>query len=113
MIRANRNGATIAESDKTVVLEGNQYFPPDDVHYQYLTDSPSHTRCPWKGTASYYTIIVDGKENRDAAWYYPNRSQAAAHIAGHVAFWRGVRVQQIGEDGTPVGRTTLSRLLHR
>ena len=113
MIRATWNGATIAESDSTVVVEGNHYFRPDAVQRQYLTSSPSRTRCPWKGTASYYTIVVDGKQNRDAAWYYPDPSPAALQIADHIAFWRGVRVQEIGEDGTPVRRTTLSRLLHR
>ena len=113
MIRATWNGATIAESNNTVMVEGNHYFPPGTVNPRYLANSRSHTRCPWKGTASYYTIVVDGKQNRDAAWYYPNPSRAAAHISGHIAFWRGVRVQEIGEDGKPVHRSTLSKLLHR
>lgn len=113
MIRATWNGAVIAESDRTVVVEGNHYFPPETVNKQYLAPSPSHTRCPWKGTASYCNLVVDGHENRDAAWYYPDPSPAAAHIAGHIAFWRGVRVDEIGEDGAPGRRSALSRLLHR
>jgi uncharacterized protein (DUF427 family) len=113
MIRATWNGAVIAESDHTIVVEGNHYFPPEAVNTQYLSPSPSHTRCPWKGTASYYNLVIDGQDNRDAAWYYPDPSPAAAPIAGHVAFWHGVRVEEIGEDGTPVRRSPLSRLLHR
>jgi uncharacterized protein (DUF427 family) len=113
MIRATWNGAVIAESDHTVVVEGNHYFPAETVNQQYLAPSLSHTRCPWKGTASYYNLVVDGQENHDAAWYYPDPSRAAASIAGRVAFWRGVRVEELGEDGTPVRRSALSRLLGR
>jgi uncharacterized protein (DUF427 family) len=112
MIRATWNGATLAESDDTVVVERNHYFPPESVQWEYLRDSPSHTRCPWKGVASYYTMAVDGAENRDAAWYYPDPSPAAANIAGHIAFWHGVRVERIGDDGAVEKRSLLSRLLH-
>src|SRR5579884_3117753 len=98
MIRATWNGAVLAESDETVVVEGNHYFPVESVRSEYLRDSASHTRCPWKGIASYYTVVVDGKENRDAAWYYPDPSPAAAEIAGRVAFWQGVRVERVSED---------------
>jgi uncharacterized protein (DUF427 family) len=113
MIRATWNGANLAESDQTVIVEGNHYFPPESVHREYLQDSPSHTRCPWKGIASYYTVVVDGHENRDAAWYYPDPSPAAAHIAGHIAFWHGVHVKPVAENGSEPKRSALSRLLHR
>lgn len=93
MVRAIWNGTTIAESDRTVVVEGNHYFPVESVNMNYLTDSPSHTICPWKGTASYYSIEVDGKTNKDAAWYYPNPSEAAAEIKNRIAFWRGVQIE--------------------
>ncbi|ARA93402.1 MAG: DUF427 domain-containing protein [Bacteroidetes bacterium] len=82
----------IAESDATVVVEGNHYFPPDAIRTSYLKPSATSTVCPWKGTAKYYTIVVDGEENRDAAWTYPNPKPAAAEIKDHVAFWRGVQV---------------------
>lgn len=92
MAKAIWNGAVLAESDDTVVVEGNHYFPPEAVNWEYFTESPTHTTCPWKGVASYYTIEVDGRQNRDAAWYYQEPSQAAAHIKNRVAFWRGVQV---------------------
>lgn len=114
MNRATWNGAILAESDETVVVEGNHYFPADSVDRTHLEESSSHTRCPWKGTASYYTVVVDGQRNPDAAWYYPDPSPAAANIAGHVAFWKGVRVERIGADGTTApGRSLLSRLRRR
>ncbi len=87
------NGTVLAESDRTVVVEGNHYFPLQDVHNEYLSDSSDHTICPWKGTASYYDIVVDGRRNAGAAWYYPEPKQAAAEIKDRVAFWRGVTVQ--------------------
>lgn len=93
MPKATWNGAVLAESDRCVVVEGNQYFPPDDVNMDYFEPSNTHTTCPWKGVASYYTIKVDGKENKDAAWYYPTPKDAAKQIAGHIAFWRGVTVE--------------------
>lgn len=93
MPKAIWNGMTIAESDETVVVEGNHYFPPDAVNWDYLSTSEKHTICPWKGTASYYDIHADGASNPDAAWTYPQPSKAAARIQNYVAFWKGVRVQ--------------------
>ena len=93
MAKAIWNGATIAESDRTVVVEGNQYFPPADVHSEFLKPSETHSVCPWKGTASYYTIQVNGESNADAAWYYPDPKSAASQIKDHIAFWKGVRVE--------------------
>jgi uncharacterized protein (DUF427 family) len=93
MTRAMWNGAVLAESDRCIVIEGNQYFPPDSVKTEYLRDSATHSLCPWKGTASYYDVVVDGKTNKDAAWYYPQPKDAAKEIANYVAFWRGVAVQ--------------------
>ncbi len=92
MPRAIWNGAVIAESDATIVVEGNHYFPPDSVRREYLSDSQTHTVCSWKGTASYYDVVVNGEVNRDAAWYYPTPKAAAQQIAGYIAFWRGVKV---------------------
>lgn len=94
MAKATWNGETIAESDVFEVVEGNVYFPRDAVRSDVLRDSDTHTICPWKGTASYYTLVVNGKENPDAAWYYPDPTPEAANIAGHVAFWRGVTVER-------------------
>jgi len=91
-MKAVWNNATIAESDKTVVVEGNHYFPPDSVNKQYFQQSSTHTTCPWKGLASYYNVVVNGQVNKDAAWYYPEPKPAAAEIKDHVAFWRGVKV---------------------
>ncbi|HLS77289.1 MAG TPA: DUF427 domain-containing protein [Nocardia sp.] len=91
-VRAEWNGVVLAESDDTVVVEGNHYFPASAVRSEYLTPTDTHTVCPWKGTASYYTVRVNGSENPDAAWYYPEPKEAAAQIENHVAFWRGVDV---------------------
>lgn len=93
MPRAIWNGAVLAESDRCEVVEGNQYFPPDSINQQYFQDSATHTTCGWKGVASYYTVVVDGQVNQDAAWYYPEPKQAAKTIKGYVAFWRGVKVE--------------------
>ena len=93
MPRAIWNGAVLAESDKCEVVEGNQYFPKDSINSEYFQESNTHTSCPWKGQASYYTIVVDGKENKDAAWYYPNPKDKVQNIKDHVAFWRGVTVE--------------------
>jgi uncharacterized protein (DUF427 family) len=92
MPQAVWNGVVIAESDHTVKVEGNDYFPPASVRREYLAESKTHTRCPWKGLASYYDGVVDGKTNRDGAWYYPAPSPAAAEIKDYVAFWHGVKV---------------------
>ncbi len=91
-MRATWNGAVLAESDDTVVVEGNHYFPRSAVDQQYVRDSATRTTCPWKGQASYLTIEVDGATNPDAAWFYPQPSPAAAQIKDRVAFYRGVHV---------------------
>jgi uncharacterized protein (DUF427 family) len=93
MARAVWNGAVLAESDKTVQVEGNDYFPPESLNKEYFTDSSTTSRCPWKGLAHYYAVEVDGKTNSDAAWYYPQPSDAAKEIRDHVAFWNGVDVE--------------------
>lgn len=91
-MKATWNGAVLAESDDTVVVEGNHYFPSDSIDEQYFADSPRTSVCPWKGTASYYDVVVEGEVNEGAAWYYPTPKDAAAEIAGRVAFRRGVEV---------------------
>ena len=91
-MKAIWNGQTIAESDNTVVVENNHYFPKESVKAEFLADSATHTTCPWKGLASYYSLTVDGKTNADAAWYYPEPKPAASEIKDHVAFWKGVQV---------------------
>lgn len=93
MSRATWNGAVLAESDRCLVVEGNQYFPPDAVRREHLRPSQTHTVCGWKGTASYYDVVVGDQVNRDAAWYYPAPKDAAAQIVGYVAFWHGVKVE--------------------
>lgn len=93
MATASWNGVTLAKSDRTVVVEGNQYFPIDDVRREYLEASNAHTTCPWKGEASYYSVVVDGQRNDDAAWHYPAPLDAAKEIRDHVAFWKGVDVE--------------------
>lgn len=93
MAKAMWEGAVLAESDQTVEVEGNQYFPPDAIRQEYFKSSPTQTVCPWKGTASYYTVEVSGKSNKDAAWFYPEPKREAKHIKGYIAFWKGVRVE--------------------
>jgi uncharacterized protein (DUF427 family) len=93
MPKAIWNGAVLAESDQTEVVEGNHYFPPASIRKEFFQDSGTHTTCPWKGVASYYTVVVDGQENKDAAWYYPTPKDAAKNITGYIAFWRGVKVE--------------------
>lgn len=92
MPKAVWKGTTLAQSDRTVMVEGNHYFPPDSVNREFFQKSDSHTICHWKGVASYYTIKVDDSENYDAAWFYPDPSQAAKSIKDYVAFWRGVQI---------------------
>lgn len=92
-MKASWNGATIAESGQTIVIEGNHYFPPDAVNRDYLQPSSTHSTCPWKGEASYYNVEVNGETNKDAAWYYPEPKSAAAEIKNYVAFWRGVKIE--------------------
>ena len=91
-MKAIWNGQVVAESNATVLVEGNHYFPAAAVNMQFFKKSVTHTVCSWKGTASYYDIEVNGKLNRDAAWFYPEPKSAAANVAGYVAFWKGVEV---------------------
>lgn len=91
-MKAIFNDKIIAQSDATVFLENNYYFPIDSIEHIYFSESNTKTACPWKGIASYFTIEVDGKKNTDAAWYYPNPSEKANAIEGYVAFWKGVKV---------------------
>ncbi len=93
MPTAKWNGAVIAASDRCERVEGNWYFPPEDVRSERLRPSETHTVCGWKGTASYYDVVVDGAVNKDAAWYYPDPKPAAHNVKGYVAFWRGVTVE--------------------
>ena len=92
-MKATWNNAVIAESDETVVVEGNHYFPAESVKTEFLQPSSTHTTCPWKGEASYHDLTVNGEKHKDAAWYYPEPKEAAAEIKDRVAFWRGVRVE--------------------
>ncbi len=92
-MKAIWNNEVIAESDETVVVEGNHYFPPHSIRQDFFKESATHTTCPWKGEASYYTLDVNGSENKDAAWYYPETSELAKNIKGYVAFWKGVKVE--------------------
>jgi uncharacterized protein (DUF427 family) len=96
MPRAIWNDTVLAESDDTVVVEGNHYFPPESLHKEHFRESNAHTSCPWKGQASYYDIFVGEKVNRQAAWYYPDPKPAAAEIKDRVAFWKGVQVVDSG-----------------
>ena len=94
MTKAIWEGAVLAESAKTIEVEGNQYFPPESIKREHFLPSVAHTVCPWKGQASYYHVIVNGKKNQDAAWYYPQPKPAASQIKGYVAFWNGVEVER-------------------
>jgi uncharacterized protein (DUF427 family) len=91
-MRATWNGTLLAESDDTVVVEGNHYFPPESLRREHFRDSTTHTTCGWKGVASYYDVVVGDHVNADAAWYYPTPKTAAEHVRGRVAFWKGVSV---------------------
>ena len=91
-MKAIWNGQVVAESNATIVVEGNHYFPPASVKREFLEPSVTHTTCGWKGEASYYTLNVSGKKNVDAAWFYPEPKEAAQNIAGYIAFWKGVEV---------------------
>ena len=93
-MKAIWNGAVIAESDDTVIVEGNHYFPETSLDRRYVTFSNHKTMCPWKGQAHYYSLMVNGDLNPDAAWYYPEPSEAARQIKGRVAFWKGVQVTE-------------------
>lgn len=91
-MKAIWNNQILAESNETIVIENNHYFPPGSLNTEYFTKSETTTVCPWKGTASYYTIVVSGEENTDAAWYYPSPKEAAGEILDYVAFWNGVEI---------------------
>jgi uncharacterized protein (DUF427 family) len=99
MFQAVWKGTVLAESDQIVKVEGNHYFPPQSLSREFLAPSQTTSVCPWKGTASYYDITVDGQVNKDAAWYYPQPSTAAAQIRDHVAFWHGVQVRRVSDGG--------------
>ncbi|MCU1489396.1 MAG: hypothetical protein JWM85_801 [Acidimicrobiaceae bacterium] len=106
-VRASWNGKTLAESDRTILVEGNQYFPPQDLVPGVLEASDTHSHCPWKGDASYHHVVVDGKRNPDAAWYYPEPFEAAEPVRDYVAFWHGVDVEGANEgqpEVRPPGR---------
>ncbi len=92
-MKAIWNGATLAESNDTIVVEENHYFPPNSIQRAYFQESQTHTTCPWKGVASYYNLSVSGEVNKDAAWYYPETQGAADNIKGRIAFWRGVTLE--------------------
>jgi uncharacterized protein (DUF427 family) len=94
MAKAIWNGKVIAESDRVETVEGNLYFPDAAVNREYLRASSTTSTCPWKGQARYYTLMVDGQENQDAAWYYPDPKPAAKHVKNHIAFWRGVEIEK-------------------
>jgi uncharacterized protein (DUF427 family) len=94
MVKAIWNGAVLAESDQTIIVEGNHYFPPSSIKDQYFEESETHTVCSWKGISSYYNLNVDGATNKNAAWYYSAPQPAAEQITGYVAFWRGVEVRE-------------------
>jgi uncharacterized protein (DUF427 family) len=92
-MKASWHGTKLAESDDTVVVEGNHYFPASSINREYFTESDTHTICPWKGEASYYDISVDGEVNKDAAWFYPDPKESAAKIKDRIAFWKGVTIE--------------------
>jgi uncharacterized protein (DUF427 family) len=91
-MKSTWNGALLAESDETIVVEGNHYFPASSLVLEHFEPSETQSTCPWKGEASYFHVVVDGKVNRDAAWFYPNPKQAAEQIQGRIAFWKGVAI---------------------
>lgn len=93
MAKATWNGVVLAESEDTIQIEGNAYFPPSSIKKEYFKTSEHHTTCPWKGLASYYSLEVDGKTNENAAWYYPNKIEKAPEITGYIAFWKGVEIK--------------------
>ncbi|MDP6953859.1 MAG: DUF427 domain-containing protein [Alphaproteobacteria bacterium] len=94
MAKAVWNGAVLADSDRYEIVEGNIYFPPETINREFFVDSDHTSWCPWKGEAHYYHVCVNGEENRDAAWYYPETKKAADNIRGHIAFWHGVAVER-------------------
>ena len=111
-VRAMWNSVVLAESDKTEMVEGNHYFPPDSINKEYFQENERHTVCPWKGLASYYDVVVDDKVNRSAAWYYPEPSQAAQQIRGYVAFWNGVKVEKVKDGSEGEGENAFKRVFN-
>lgn len=99
--RASWNGVVLAESDETIIVEGNHYFPPSSIRREYFTESATTSRCPWKGLASYYSVVAGDSTNDDAAWFYPAPLAAAQEIRDYVAFWKGVTVDASDGDGKP------------
>ena len=93
-MKAIWNDQIIAESNETIVIENNHYFPPESIKEQFFKPSSTHTNCQWKGKASYYSLNVNGEENTDAAWYYPETSELAKQIKGYIAFWKGVTIEE-------------------
>ncbi len=93
-MKAIWNDKLIAESDTTIVIEGNHYFAPNSIKEEFFVESITHTRCPWKGMANYYSVQVDGKINKDSAWFYPDPLEEAKQIKGYVAFWKGIEVKK-------------------
>lgn len=93
-MQATWNNQIIAESNQTIIIEGNHYFPPDSIKMEFFKPSDTHTTCPWKGVASYYSLEVNGETNKDAAWYYPDTKPMASGIKGYIAFWKGVKVEK-------------------
>jgi uncharacterized protein (DUF427 family) len=104
-VQAVFNGVVLADSDDTVVVEGNHYFPVESLRQEYFADSATHSVCPWKGLASYYTVTVDGVTNRDAAWFYPHPSPLARKVKDRVAFWNGVRVEVVSDEDASDSRS--------
>ena len=93
-MKASWNNQVIADSDDTIIIEGNHYFPPESVNMEFLVESTTTTVCPWKGDASYFDIVVGEEVNKDAAWYYPETKDAAKHVRGRIAFWHGVEIDE-------------------
>ena len=109
MIRAIWQGVVVAESDETVLIEGNHYFPRHSIRWEYLKANPRTTVCGWKGTADYYDIEVAGEVNRGAVWCYANPKPAAETIRGRLAFWRGVSVVAVADDARPTGASVVGK----
>jgi uncharacterized protein (DUF427 family) len=103
VIRASFNGVVLAETDKTVKVEGNHYFPPESLHTAHLRSTRTRTLCPWKGIARYYDVVIDGVVNPNAAWYYPHPSPFARRIRNHVAFWHGVEIEIVDQPSGRLG----------
>jgi uncharacterized protein (DUF427 family) len=111
-VRAIWNGVVLAESEETVMVEGNHYFPTDSINNTYFIESDRRTVCPWKGLASYYDVVVDDQVNRGAAWYYPEPSRAADNIRGYVAFWNGVKVERVKDESEVLSESAFSRVFN-